>query len=220
MNCRQPTAWYAACAEISAGDTDMHVRTYSFHIAVGLLMLALLLPLAAAAQSLPQTADAVARSIDSQLAERLGLFETPVKGYSLIVTTPVDINDFEAANPLARQMSEELAAWFAQAGYKVQEIRKSRGVMFAPRKGEIMLTRKQRLLANENLRTTLMLSGTYTRTPKHVRFNIRLLHAPSNEVLAMASGTLPLTRELRSLLDSGHMYRATGYSPSVGTSLR
>lgn len=199
----------------------MKVKSYSFHMALGLLVLALLLPLAAAAQSLPQAASQVATSIDKQLAERLGLFETPVKGYSLVITTPVDVNDLEMANPLARQMSEELATWFVQAGYKVQEIRKSRGVMFAPRKGEIMITRKQRLLANENLRTTLMLSGTYTQTPNHVRFNIRLLHAPTNEVLAMSSGTLPLTQELRSLLASGYAtnMRMTGYSPSVNTSL-
>ncbi len=185
-----------------------------------LLALALLLPLAAAAQTLSETATQVAGSIDSQLARKLGLFETPVQGYSMLVTTPVDVNDFERTSPLARQMSEELAAWFVQAGYAVQEIRKSRGILFAPGKGEIMLTRKKRLLANENLQSTLMLSGTYTRTAHYVRFNIKLLHAASNEVLAMANGTLPLTPELYSLLAETGPSRMTGYLPSVGTRLR
>jgi hypothetical protein len=60
--------------------------------------------------------------------------------------------------------------------------------------------------------------GTYVRTNRSVRVNIRLLHTPSNNVLAMSSATIQLSPEVRSLLATSSM-GGMGFEPSVGTRL-
>jgi outer membrane protein assembly factor BamE (lipoprotein component of BamABCDE complex) len=64
----------------------------------------------------PQIVAAMGRQLDRQVVARLHQKESPAQGVSLFMTTPVDVNDLESSNPLARQIQEELASWFAQAG--------------------------------------------------------------------------------------------------------
>lgn len=151
------------------------------------------------APRLPDIAVTLGQTLDAQLVERLGLLEGPAKGYSLIVTTPVDLSNLERTSPLARQMGEELSLWFVASGYRLQEIRKGRTVLFEPGAGEMLLTRRTKLLGNENIRSSLIMATTYTQTLTSVRFNVRLIHAATNEVLAMASQTLRLSGESRML---------------------
>jgi hypothetical protein len=174
------------------------------------------------AVTLPSAAFKMGEMLDAQLVERLNLLEGPAKGYTLIVTTPVDLNNLELSSPLARQMGEELALWFVQSGYKVQEIRKGRTVLFEPQEGELLLTRRQTLLGNENVRSSIIMVTTYTQSRKSIRFNTRLLHAGTNEVLAMSSQTIPLNSEMRTLAASSSGKSGvpvTGIMPSVGTRL-
>lgn len=183
-------------------------------------------PQAAASRSIegtvPQAASAMGREIDRQIVERLMQPDTPAAGVSLAVTVPVDVNDLDASNPLARQMAEELARWFTQAGYPVQEIRKGRMVLIEPGNGEKLLTRRNNHLAKENVESAAILAGTYTVTSKNVRFNIRVLHTASLEVLGMATVSVPLTSEVKSLLGKnggGYGSAFAGIAPSVGTTL-
>lgn len=187
-------------------------------LALLVLTIGLLLPLAAAAASVPEAADAMAAAMDVQMARKLGQEAPPAKGISIMVTTPVDLGDLEGANGLARQMAEEMSRWFVQAGYRVQEIRKGRTILFQPETGELLLTRKTELLGTQNVSSVAILAGTYTITPKSVRFNMRLIHTPTNEVLAMGTATVPVSEELRPLLVDAS--RIGPIRPSVGTSLR
>lgn len=170
----------------------------------------------------PQAASAMARQIDRQVAERLAQPEPPAMGVSLAVTVPVDVNDLDASNPLARQVAEELARWFVQAGYHVQEIRKGKAVLAEPGNGEKLLTRRSNLLGKNTVESAAIMTGTYSVTSKNVRFNIRVLQTSSRDVLGMATVSVPLTAEVRSLLGGrqgrhGGVY--AGVSPSVGTML-
>ncbi len=194
-------------------------------LAVTLMVLGFAAPRAEASRSIegtvPQAASAMGREIDRQIAERL-MAESPVQGVSLAVTVPVDVNDLDASNPLARQMAEELARWFVQAGYQVQEIRKGRMVLVEPGNGEKLLTRRRGHLANPNVASAAIMTGTYSVTNKNVRFNIRVLHTASQDVLGMATISVPLTSEVKSLLGRGNgAYGGTfaGIEPSVGTTL-
>ncbi|MCT4534004.1 FlgO family outer membrane protein [Halodesulfovibrio sp.] len=167
-------------------------------------------------KTIPMVANTLAAQLDAQLRDKLNLDSGDVESYGVIVTTPVALGDLEETSSLARQMGEELSRWFVCSGYKVQEVRKGRSVLFEPRAGEFILTRRTHVLANENVRATIIVAGTYTQTLNRVRFNMRFIHAPTNEVLAMATQTLPLNAEMRLLTAGTNENR--GVVPSVGTS--
>lgn len=172
------------------------------------------------AATVPQVASAIGRDLDRQAAARLGQ-ETPVMGLSLSVLTPVELGSLEVSNALARQMQEEIALWFVQSGYEVHEIRKGASVLFAPDQGELLLTRKQRHLESAKVCSMAIVSGTYTVTPKSVRFNIKIIATGSREVLAMSNMTVPLCREVAALLKVGgkNTSRGTPIEPTVVTLL-
>ncbi|MDL2317296.1 hypothetical protein LJC59_09570 [Desulfovibrio sp. OttesenSCG-928-A18] len=159
------------------------------------LCLPLLAQPALAQGTVPSAASAVGRELDRQLAERVG-----AAAVSLTFTTPVDVNDMEQANPLARQVQEELARWFVQAGYDVYEIRKGRDILFEPRRGETLLTRKEDLLGSRKVPGSAIVAGTYTVTPYNVRFNIRIVSTANRETLGMSTITIPMDPEVASLI--------------------
>ena len=164
------------------------------------LLAAVLFVQTALAASVPQVASAIGLEIDRQVVERLGQGESPAQGVSLCITTPVDNNDLDTSNPLARQMQEEVARWFVQAGYDVQEIRKGADILFEPTTGEMLLTRKELMLGTTVVNSTAIVAGTYTVTPKHVRFNIRLVRTADREVIGMSTMTVPVDGEIAALL--------------------
>ena len=162
----------------------------------------------ALAVTIPQAASAAGRELDRQVIARLEQSEAPARGVSLCITTPVDVNDLTASNPLARQMQEEIARWFVQAGYNVLEIRKGADILFEPATGEMLLTREDRLLGSRRVTSTAIITGTYTVALDHVRFNIRMVRTQNREILAMSTITLPLNREIGALAHEHHA--ATG----------
>ncbi len=167
---------------------------------------------------LPDAAQMMAAELDGQLKQRLQAGEGTLQGVSLITTTPVNINNLKLASPLARLLMEEMASWFVGAGYDVQEIRKGRNVLFSEETGELMLTRDADLLARKDFRSALIMTGTYVVTSKHVRFNIRLIHAGSNNVMAMTSRTIPVSGETLELLQDGSGQNFLALEPRVHTS--
>ena len=169
-------------------------------LATATLLSALLMSAIALAGTLPDMAAETADELDAQIVERLGMVERPAQGLTLIVTTPADLGNLEMSCPLSRLFAEELATWFVSMGYRVQEARRAETLMFAPERGEFMLTRNADIVDIQNLDAMLILTGSYTVTSRSVRFSIRLIHAASNETLAMASSTLPLSSEARELL--------------------
>ncbi|MFW5733883.1 MAG: FlgO family outer membrane protein [Oceanidesulfovibrio sp.] len=181
------------------------------------LLLLLIFAGPAMGAKLPAMAQALAEDLSLQIADKLGQSVLGKNGPALIVTTPVNLNDLETASPLSRLLAEEMATHFTKSGYQVQEIRKGTSVLFRPQTGELMLTRRVHLLSERAVQSALVLTGTYTTTSKHVRFNIRLVHAASEEVLAMSSMSLPLDSEARELLGDAMTSREPGLAPSVYT---
>lgn len=174
----------------------------------------------ASAATVPQAASAMGRELDRQVVERLGQADSPAQGVSLCITTPVDSNNLELSNPLARQVQEEVARWFVQAGYEVQEIRKGADLLFEPLSGEMLLTRKEDLLGTTIVGSTAIVAGTYTVTPKNVRFNIRLVRTADREVIAMSTMTIPIDGEISALLHGGNgFFSGMPIDPTVVTLL-
>ena len=175
------------------------------------------------AANVPAIAGRLAAELDSQVARLLGQTDAGCRNLRIIVTTPADLNNLEDANSLSRQMSEELAYWLVHAGYQVQELRRGAALLFNPDQGEFLLTRKRALLAAGEASAGAVLTGTYTVTPRAVRFNIRLLELATGETLAMSNATIPMTGEVRALVadNAGNAFGISnaGMRPSSGTSL-
>lgn len=185
-----------------------------------ILLLGLLLPLAAAAKgTVPDAADAMATQMDRQILARMGTETTPRSAITIMCTVPVNLSDLDASGPLGRQMSEEIARWFVDAGYRVQELRKGNQIVFDAVTGETLLTRNVNKLATRDVSSVAILTGTYTVTAQSIRYNMRLIHTPTNEVLAMSTATVPMTEEVRPLV-ADLREGPKPVAPSVGTKLR
>ncbi len=153
----------------------------------------------------PRLAMAVAADLDRQLKPRLGMYSaTNSRGlYWLVVTTPASLDRLGVSSSLGRLMGQELASSFTALGYNVQEIRKAADIIFNPVQGEFMLTREPRALASKRVKSTLVLVGTYTPTADGVRFNVEVVSAANNNIVAMSSRTLPYSATVGMLLGQG-----------------
>ena len=197
-------------------------------LVVILVLAALLFPLTAAAGTVPNAADSIAEQLDEQLMMRYagddpGMTKKQRQALArarimILGTTPADINNLEAASPLARQMTEEISRWLINAGYRYKELRKGSYIRFDRRTGELILTREVRKLASTLATGQAVLAGTYVVSGKQVRFSMSLIHATSNEVLAKGTATVPITDDLLPLLED--MPAGSGKVPTVYTRLQ
>lgn len=193
-----------------------------------LVLAALLFPLTAAARTVPRAADCIAEQLDDQLMARYdddnSFFgrsdrEAAIRARIMIMgTTPANLNNLQQANPLARQMTEEISRWLINKGYRYDELRKGSNIRFDTRTGEFILTRRVPELASTTGIGQAILAGTYVVSSDQVRFNISLLNTCNNEVLAKATATIPITPDLLPLLrENGG---PGGMVPSVFTRLQ
>lgn len=194
-----------------------------------LVLAALLFPLTAAAGegNVPKAAASIGKQLDSQLMKRFtgqgpGMINTNKQDQArakimIMGTTPANINNLEQASALSRQMTEEISRWLMDKGYRYDEIRKGSAIRFDVLNGEFILTRKVPQLASQTGIGQAILAGTYVVSGEDVRFNLSLIATNSNEVLAKASATIPITPDLKPMLVEN---ANGGLTPSVYTRLR
>lgn len=158
--------------------------------------------------SIPDLSKDIAEQLDEQLMDKFSdkikftsLDDASIRsGISIAVTTPVNINDLTKTCPLARQVAEEITTYMVSEGYTFEEMRKGSEIVFTEKSGETILTRDTKKLAKKDVTTSAIMVGTYIIAKEQVRFNIKLLGTGHNEVLAMGSATIDITRNLRPLL--------------------
>lgn len=201
-------------------------------IVIILILAALLFPITAAADgNVPDAANAIGKQLDRQLMNRFSgdndsSSQRLARSQILIMgTTPANLNNLSQACPLARQMTEEISRYLQDRGYRYEELRKGQNIRFDQRVGEFILTRKVPQLASRTGYGKAILAGTYVISGEDVRFNISLIGVSNNEVLAKASGTIPITPDLLPLLvensaAGGGSGTGGGLKPSVYTRLQ
>ncbi len=181
----------------------------------------------------PRAANNMAAQMDAQILARSNVYVEGVKltkeqiamrqrqlrqTITIVTTVPVNINNFDHTNALSRQISEEMARWFVDAGYRVQEIRKGTDIRIQEKHGEVILTRDREELLRTKASSVAILSGTYVISPEQVRYSMRLVHTAGTEVLAMSTATVPITPDVPPLLEeNGDPVKVT---PSVSTRLQ
>lgn len=198
---------------------------------IALALAALLFPLTAAAEgNVPEAAACIGKQLDAQMMKRFGYSSSNTIGNNqnndfarsrimIMGTTPANLGNLQQASGLARQMTEEIARWLKNRGYKYEDLRKGRDIRFEQRTGEFLLTRRVPNLQTSSGVGQAILAGTYVLSTDDVRFNIELVCVTTNEVLAKAAVTIPITPDLRPLLVENGA-GGGGMTPSVYTRLQ
>jgi len=150
--------------------------------------------------TVPRAASQIVEQMDQQLMRRIGQAPDGRANVLIVSTVSVNLNNLDETNPLSRQISEEITSALLAKGYRANEMRKGKEIIMRERDGEKILTRNLSQLATRDVTSVAVLAGTYLVTPDNIRFNMRLIHTPSNEVLAMGSATVPVTEEVKQLL--------------------
>ena len=160
--------------------------------------------------TIPYAGKSVAQSLDEQLMTRYaghGSESARVREgiararFMIMGTTPVNLNSLAESCPLARQMTEEVSSQLMALGYRYEELRKGKAIRFDRRTGELNLTRNVKQLTHAYGQGQAVLAGTHVISDTSVRFSFSLIHTLTNEVLAKASVTVPITEDMYSLLD-------------------
>ncbi|MGL4722177.1 MAG: FlgO family outer membrane protein [Desulfovibrionaceae bacterium] len=184
-----------------------------------LLIACICLPTAAQAFSISHAAVTITESLNKQLEQK---FYGSSKEFPLLVTTPVDINTLLSSTPLGKQFAQEMATQFVQKGYLLQEARLANSLIFSETEGELILSRSVSLV-NPQITIGYLVAGTYAFSMSHIRFSIEIIDAKTSTIVAMASVSIPITEDMKPLLQKTRVSSNSGISsisiPSVFTKI-
>ncbi|MEO5350253.1 MAG: FlgO family outer membrane protein [Magnetococcus sp. YQC-3] len=116
----------------------------------------------------------------------------------------VDDKNLEQSSAMGRMLAQQVASRFTQAGYSVIEIKLRKTVRLVKGEGEgqFLLSRELEKIA-ESHSASAVLVGSYVATPSQLFVNTQLILVKGGIVLASQDYKIPLTRELRALLEQG-----------------
>lgn len=154
----------------------------------------------------------VVASLDKQLQKKYG---TAVRYIPMIVTTPVNLNNFSQTNALARQVGQEVITQLVKREYRVEEVRHAKEITSFVDIGEFILSRGKEI--NTTYKIGLVVAGTYTTTGTGVRFTAEVININDSSIAAMESATLLFTREIESLLLQQNTTKPTQRIPTTET---
>lgn len=137
----------------------------------------------------------VVASLDKQLQKKYG---TAVRYIPMIVTTPVNLNNFSQTNALARQVGQEVITQLVKREYRVEEIRHAKEITSFVDIGEFILSRGT--VVNATYTIGFVVAGTYTTTGTGVRFTAEVININDSSIAAMESATFTFTKEIETLL--------------------
>lgn len=119
----------------------------------------------------------------------------------LIAATLVNINRLDESSPLGRLVTEQLAARFAQNGYRMIEVKLRNQIYMKRHEGELLLTREIRDIARQH-NARAIIAGTYATGVDRIFVNLKLIDFDSNVVIGAFDYYLERDALVRSLMTS------------------
>ena len=124
----------------------------------------------------------------------------PMAGDSpYIVATLANIDALEQSSTLGRIVSEQIANRLTQVGKQVVELKVRNGIYMKRNEGEFLLTREIKEVAAAH-RAQGVIVGTYAESAGFVHISLKLVNPENSLVLAAHDYSLPLDRQVRSML--------------------
>lgn len=116
-----------------------------------------------------------------------------------IVATLANIDALEQSSTLGRIVSEQIANRLTQLGKQVVELKVRNGIYMKRNEGEFLLTREIKEVAAAH-RAQGVIVGTYAESSGFVHISLKLVNPENSLVLAAHDYSLPLDRQVRSML--------------------
>lgn len=118
----------------------------------------------------------------------------------LLITSMAPVTDLGSTTSFGLLIGEQVGSRMAQAGFDVIEARLRSGLIVNT-SGEFILSRDIRDLARGH-RAAAVVTGTYAVAEENVYVTLRAVALDDNKVLAAETYTLPITADVRALLQS------------------
>ncbi|MDR3300874.1 MAG: hypothetical protein LBU43_13005 [Candidatus Accumulibacter sp.] len=120
-------------------------------------------------------------------------------GAALIVATVANVDALERSSTLGRVISEHIASRLTQNGHGVVELKVRNGIYMKNNEGEFLLTRQiKEVAAAHNAQGVIV--GFYAQSARFVQVTLKLIDPESGLVLSAYDYTLPLDKQIRSML--------------------
>lgn len=116
-----------------------------------------------------------------------------------IVATLANVNALEQSSTLGRVISEHIGSWLTQSGRQVVEMKVRNSIYMKRNEGEFLLTREIREVAAAHDAQGVVV-GTYAEGVVFLHVSLKLVDPANSQVLAAHDYTLPLDRQIKSLL--------------------
>jgi hypothetical protein len=153
----------------------------------------------------PDTGYTDARELKLKVRELADQLVAEMRDHSLrgTVALPVsfvNLDDFDETSAFGRLIAEQLYFELNQRGYPVREYRLDKSVRMRQREGEFFLSRERGPVAPKS---SVVIVGTYSRSPRAVFVNARLVRPSDGRVLRAADMVLEVNETVGALLASG-----------------
>ncbi len=132
------------------------------------------------------TMDSMAR----QLADKFTDGEP--SGTMVVVSTFVPVGGYEISEAFGQLAAERMIAGLSGTGFKVYDMRKAKGILVGEKQGFYSLSNKVRNISN-NIRTDLVLAGSYALVGGELMINAMLIRADNSQVVSSATQMLNIS---------------------------
>ena len=119
----------------------------------------------------------------------------------MIAASFADVNNLSASSTFGRMASQQLVSAFVIEGYSFVEMLMRNSVYIDRREGEFLLSREVADISAEH-NAPIVLVGTYAVADDNVFVTSRLIRTVDNVIIASYDYSVPLTRDLRTLVRS------------------
>ena len=116
----------------------------------------------------------------------------------MLVTSLVDINDFNASSSLGRLIGEQMVSRFVISGYSVIEVTLRNSLLVKRGGGQFMLSRDVRNISSANDAQAVVV-GTYAVASEDLFVNLRLIRASDGTILSAYDFAIKRNRNISSL---------------------
>jgi len=130
-------------------------------------------------------------------------------GKPLLITSLVDINDYDASSAFGRLIREKVMSRLVNAGYSVVEVTLRNNLLVRRGGGQFMLSRNVRNIG-QSRGAQAVIAGTYAVAKKDVFVNLRLIRADDGHILSSVDFAVPLDGNVASLVPPPTAYISSG----------